>query len=72
MLVQEEVRLKNQGTRSINLVSNQGVGKNGKRHAKGNRGTIILMSPPLKYIRRKIRMISVVFVENMDIYKKIA
>ena len=35
MLVQEEVMLKNQGNHSINLVSIQGVGKKGKKHAKG-------------------------------------
>ena len=35
MLVQEKVRLKNQGTHSINLVSHQRVGKKGKKHAKG-------------------------------------
>ena len=35
MLVQEKVRLKNQGTHSINLVSHQGVGKKGNKHAKG-------------------------------------
>ena len=35
MLVQEEVRLKNQGTHSINLVSHQGVGNKGKKHANG-------------------------------------
>ena len=32
--VQEEVRLKNQKTHSINLVSHQGVGEKGKKHAK--------------------------------------
>ena len=37
MLVQEEVRLKNQGTHSINLVSHQGVGKKVKKQAKGKR-----------------------------------
>ena len=32
MLVQEEVRLKNQGTHSFNFVSHQGVGMKGKKH----------------------------------------
>ncbi|KAH0652658.1 hypothetical protein KY289_030336 [Solanum tuberosum] len=35
MLVQEEVRLKNQGTHSINFVSHQRVRKKGIKHAKG-------------------------------------
>ena len=35
MLIQEEVRLKNQWTHSINFVSHQGVGKKGKKHANG-------------------------------------
>ncbi|KAH0709765.1 hypothetical protein KY284_011192 [Solanum tuberosum] len=35
MLVQEEVRLKNQGTHSINFVSHQGARKKGKKHVKG-------------------------------------
>nr|XP_009757515.1 PREDICTED: uncharacterized protein LOC104210334 [Nicotiana sylvestris] len=34
ILVQEETRLKNQGTHSINLVGHQGVGKKGKKHEK--------------------------------------
>ena len=34
MSVQEEVRLNNKGTHSINLVSHQGVGEKGKKHAK--------------------------------------
>ena len=34
MSVQEEVRLNNKGTHSINLVSHQGVEKKGKKHAK--------------------------------------
>ena len=34
ILVQEEVRLKNQGIHSINFVSHWGVGKKGKKHAK--------------------------------------
>ncbi|XP_009596358.1 uncharacterized protein [Nicotiana tomentosiformis] len=34
MLVQEETRLKNQGTHSINLVGYQGAGKKGKKHKK--------------------------------------
>ena len=34
ILVQEEVRLKYQGTHSINFASHQGVGKKGKKHAK--------------------------------------
>ena len=41
MLVQKEVRLKNQGINAINFVIHHGVGK---KHAKGNRGTIMLMS----------------------------
>ena len=36
MLVQEEVRLKNQGTHSINVVSHQGVRKKGNKHTKGH------------------------------------
>ena len=35
IFVQEKVRLKNQENHSINLVSIQGVGKKGKKHAKG-------------------------------------
>ena len=35
MLVQEKVRLKNQGTHSINFVSHQGVGNKGNKYANG-------------------------------------
>ena len=37
IFVQEKVRLKNQENHSINLVSIQGVGKKGKKQAKGKR-----------------------------------
>ena len=67
MLVQEEVRLKNQGTHSINFVSIKELERN---MLKENRGTIMLMSPPLKYIIRNIRIISVNSVENMDTFRK--
>ncbi|KAL5580933.1 hypothetical protein UlMin_013375 [Ulmus minor] len=41
MLVQEETRLKNQGTHSIHLVTNQGVGKKAvKKHRKGKQGPL--------------------------------
>ncbi|XP_047261183.1 uncharacterized protein LOC124894629, partial [Capsicum annuum] len=35
MLVQQETRLKNQGTHSINFVNHQGDEKKGKKHVKG-------------------------------------
>ncbi len=39
MLIQEETRLKNQGTHSIHLVTNQGAGKKArKKHGKGKQG----------------------------------
>ena len=71
MLVQG-VRLKNEGPESINFVSPHRVRMKGKKNAKGNRGTIMLMVPSLNYIRRNTRTISVVSLENMDIFKKIA
>ena len=41
MLVQEETRLKNQGTHSIHLISNQEAGKKAERkHAKGKQGPL--------------------------------
>ena len=41
MLVQEETRLKNRGTHSIHLISNQGAGKKDERkRAKGKQGPL--------------------------------
>ncbi|KAL5578694.1 hypothetical protein UlMin_011136 [Ulmus minor] len=41
MLVKEETRLKNQGTYSIHLVTNQGAGKKArKKHGKGKQGPL--------------------------------
>ncbi|KAL5573470.1 hypothetical protein UlMin_023067 [Ulmus minor] len=41
MLVQEEMRLDNQRTHSIHLITNQGAGKKaGKKHGKGKQGPL--------------------------------
>ena len=72
MLVQEEIRLKNQGNHSTNFVSHEGVGKKGKKHSKGKQRHHNVNESSLKYIRRNTRMISVVFVKNLDTFRKIA
>ncbi|XP_016547227.2 uncharacterized protein LOC107847471 [Capsicum annuum] len=71
MLVQEETRLKNQGTHSINCVNHQGVEKKKRNMVRDNRSNLMLISPHLKYIRKETRMESVISMKNLDTFRKI-
>lgn len=61
----KETKLKNniKKNHSSNFVSHQGARKKGKKHVNDNRGTTMLMSPSIKYLRRKTKMVIVISLE---------
>ena len=72
MLVQEETRLKNQGTHTIHLVSHQGAGKKPKRNFGKGKQRPLKVNESSSQVHKNIKVIDAISVRNLGTIRKIA